>query len=485
MTQYTRKQFLRTFGASLGAPLAGPMFKLKNTKPGDRPNILLMMTDDSSPFSYNAYGNKALRLPHLDQFATEGMRFNRAYCSSPQCSPARASVLTGQMPCRVYASRLHSPVPGTVDNIVKHFNRSGYYTGAYGKTHQAIIQKDFHFYANYLNNRTGEALEPFTTFFNKKPKEKPFFLWFGSWDPHRPYNKPKTFPNKYKPSDVTVPDFLPDTLEVRQDIAFYYNKLYRFDQDCGRLLSILEERGWADNTIVVQTSDHGMPFPRAKATLYEPGIKVPLIVRWPGMTAPGSTSDALVSTMDLPATWLEAAGLPIPDRMQSRSFLPVLKGENTEAREYVFSERDWHDNWDPMRCVIGHRYKLIQRFRPEFPYIPSLDIAESLSNKSILKLMKHGNLQDRLTWYRNYHQAARPELEFYDLKNDPNEWNNLTGGPHQKEDQKELVYQYQVELSQWMQASNDFLPPPRMAFPGGPDSRLNKTYDPLNSKAYD
>lgn len=466
-------------------PAILPNLNLTDSISSDAPNVLLMITDDSSPLSYRSYGNEESQTFHLDRFAKEGMRFDRGYCSSPQCSPARASILTGRVPHDVEGSRLHQPVPARMKNLIKILKKYGYYTGAIGKTHQSNIQKDFQFYTNY-DRFTSVNAEIFNKFFDKRPDGKPFFLWFGSWNPHRPYyphERMKKYHHKVDPSKVEVPYFLPDTPKVRRDLAYYYEELYMFDSNCGELLSILDKRNLAKNTIVIQTSDHGMPFPRAKATLYEPGIRIPFVVRWPEVVKPGTTSDALVSSMDIGATVLEASGISKPGVMQSRSLLPILTGKKDHVRDFIYAERNWHDNWDPMRCIVGRRYKLIQRFRPEFPFTPALDIQHSLSFKSIAKLEKQGKLLDNMQWYK-YNRKRRPEIAFYDLENDPHEWNNLADGPHRMNHEKRRVYQYQVKLSRWMSQTNDFLPPPRTAFPGGPNSHYNKKVDPLNAKRY-
>lgn len=444
---------------------------LKSQKPAppDAPNIVFLFSDDQSVPDLGSYGNQVIQTPNLDQLASEGIRFNRAYATSSQCSPSRASILTGRIPHDVHASRLHSAVPQSELNLIKLLNENGYYTGAYRKVHQSTIKDDFQFY--------GNKKESFTTFFDERPDDQPFFLWFGSTDPHRPYG-PGAIENPHDPANVHVPDFLPDTPKVRKDIAYYYDEIARFDKECGKILSILNDRGLTENTIIVMSSDNGMPFPRSKATLYEPGIKVPLLIKWPGVVSSGQVSEALVSLMDLTATWLEAAGIPVPEVMQSRSLLPVLNGNKDRIRDYVYAERNWHDNWDPMRSIIGDRYKLIQRYRPEFPYTPILDRLQAPSFKEIERLKEEGKLSGVLSWYD---RSSRPQVELYNLVNDPGEWNNLA----ETTGQEERVDQYQLELSRWMNQTHDFLPPPSTAFPGGPDSKFNKNINPLDGKSYE
>jgi arylsulfatase A-like enzyme len=254
-----------------------------------------------------------------------------------------------------------------------------------------------------------------------------------------------------------VPEFLPDTPAVRQDLAYYYDEIARFDGECGQLFALLEAHGLRENTLIVMAGDNGMPFPRAKATLYEPGIRVPLLANWPGVIQPGRSSTALASLMDLAKTWLDVGGAAIPESMEGVSLKPLLTGQKESVREHVFSERNWHDNWDPMRCVVDGRYKLIQNYRPELGYLPSLDLLRSPSFEAIAAQAKAGTLTGPRTWYLNQTKA---HVELYDLEADPGEWNNLATDP----EHADRVIAMQKKLGQWMNETNDFLPPPAAAF---------------------
>lgn len=463
-----RRHFLETLGygtAALGTSSVLPSMVNSHLEDGQQqPNIVFLFSDDHSVPDLGCYGNDAVHTPHLDELAGEGIRFDRAYVPSAQCSPSRAAVLTGRAPHAVGASRLHAPADPLFPDVVTLLKEVGYYTGAYRKVHQPHIEEQFDFY--------GDDDRALSAFFEQAPADRPLFLWFGCHDPHRPYG-PGAFDPPHDPDDVRVPDYLPDTPEVRQDLAFYYDEIARFDRESGEILALLEQHGLADDTMVVMGGDNGLPFPRAKATLYEPGVRVPLLVKWPGVVAPGETTEALVSLVDLTATWLEAAGLTPPPTLESRSLLPLLTGETSTVRERVFAERNWHDNWDPMRCIIGPRYKLIQNYRSEVGYQPSLDIVESPSYQAIQQLEADGDLSERLQWYT---AETRPRVEFYDLQEDPGEWSNLAEDPACQDP----IRQHQQALSDWMNATHDFLPPPREAFPGGPDSELNATIEPLN-----
>lgn len=464
-----RRRFLEALGLGTAALSVPASLTAGSEALEERPNIVFLFSDDHSVPDLGCYGNDAVHTPHLDQMAEEGMRFDRAYVPSSQCSPCRAAVLTGHAPHATGASRLHAPANPQAPHLVEMLQEAGYYTGAYRKVHQPLVEEQFDFY--------GDDDRALSDFFEEAPDDRPFYLWFGSEDPHRPYG-PGAFDPPHDPDDVHVPGYLPDTPEVRQDLAYYYDEIARFDAECGEILDLLERHGLADDTMVVMAGDNGLPFPRAKATLYEPGIHVPLLIKWPGVVSPGETTDALVSLVDLTATWLDAAGVSPPSPLESRSLLPLLTGEASSVRDVVFAERNWHDNWDPMRCVVGPRYKLIQNYRPEVGYLPSLDIVESASYQEIERLMEEGALPEELAFYT---ADTRPRVEFYDLQEDPGEWNNLAENP----DYQDLIEEHQRMLSDWMHDTHDFLPPMQEAFPGGPDSELNATIEPLNGTPRD
>jgi arylsulfatase A-like enzyme len=210
------------------------------------------------------------------------------------------------------------------------------------------------------------------------------------------------------------------------------------------------------------TGDNGMPFPRAKGTCYDPGIHVPLLARWPGRITPGVRDD-LIAHVDLPVTWLDAAGIAKPAKMQGQSFLSLLEGRPHQPRQAVFSERNWHDNFDPIRSVRTNRHKLIFNAAPHFPYRPAWDLENSPSWASILASGKRGKLTAEQLQLLN---PARPLLELYDLTSDPGEFHNLaTSSAHAG-----VLAEMKQKLSQWMHDTYDFLPP-AFAAPGEPAGR--------------
>jgi arylsulfatase A-like enzyme len=411
---------------------------------GAPPNLVLLISDDHSVPDLGCYGNRQVRTPRLDQLAREGMRFTNAFVTSPQCSPNRSAIFTGCTPHTTNTSRLHAPMPPWETTVLDLLKERGYFTGIFRKHHQgAHFQSKLDFYGG------NEA--PFRAFVDQLPAGRPFFLQFGSTDPHRPY-APGAVNPPHDPAKVTVPPYLPDDDSVRKDLALYYDEIARFDTECGALLDLLRQRGLLENTLVIMTGDNGLPFPRAKGTLYDPGIQVPMIAWWPGKIAAGAVREELMSHVDLAPTWLDAAGIPVPPKMQGRSFLPLLRGESYQAREAIFSERNWHDTYDPMRCVRTANYKLIFNARPEIGYRPSWDLEDSPSWEAIQRWARRGGLtqpQTRLL------ETSRPALEFYDLRQDPAEFDNAI-------DRKELqaeVLRHRDLLSQWMHETYDYLPP--------------------------
>jgi arylsulfatase A-like enzyme len=410
------------------------------------PNIVFLISDDHSAFSLGCYGSN-VRTPNLDKLAADGVRFTNAFVASPQCSPSRSAMLSGMSPHRTNTSRLHTPLHKRHETLIEHLEAGGYHTGGFKKHHlgQALRNK-FDFYQNDTD---------WSAFFDRRPKDKPFFLWVGFTDPHRDYEAGAATP-PHDPADMKVPPFLPDTPEVRADLALYHDAITRMDGHCGEILALLDKHGLAKNTFVFFFADNGMPFPGAKGTLYDSGIRVPLIVRWPGRQLAGRVVDRLVSLVDLVPTCLYLTGLNIPPDLEGAGFENLMFDPKAEPRRReVFSERNWHDNLDLSRCVRTERFKLIYNCRPEVPYEPIADLRRSPTWQSILETREDLTADMK----RRFFQSPRPVFELYDLQADPDETTNLADDPAHAATQKDL----EARLSKWMEETNDFLPPPQTA----------------------
>ncbi len=441
---FNRRRFLTGAAASSMSKLPLAKAFAGQAASGIPPNIVFLISDDHSVPDLGCYGNPHVRTPRMDQLAREGMRFTNTFVASPQCSPNRSAIFTGAAPHTIGTSRLHTPMPPWETTVLDLLRARGYFTGVFRKHHQG---EDFEQKLDFY----GNAKTPFSAFAEKLPRGKPFFLQFGSTDPHRPY-KPGAANPPHDPAKVTVPPYLPDDPEVRQDLALYYDAISRFDTECGELLDVLRTRGLLENTLVIMTGDNGLPFPRAKGTLYDPGLRVPMIAWWPGRVAAGTVRDELLSHVDLAPTWLELTGGGALPKSRGRSFLPLLFGGRYEAREAVYSERNWHSNYDPMRSVRTKRHKLIFNARPETGYRPASDLENSPTWREIRRRARVGGLsvpQFRLV------EPSRPILEFYDLEKDPNEFDNAIGRPEYEAE----VLRHRALLSDWMHATYDYLPP--------------------------
>lgn len=440
----SRRSVLTTAGA---APLAAQ-------SPPQKPNFVFIISDDHSHPDLGALG-RPVQTPNLDRIAREGIRFDNCFVTSAQCSPNRSSILTGCSPHTTATSRLHTPMPDYEITLIDLLKEAGYFTGAFRKVHQgASFDKRWNFY--------GGAREPFAKFFDALPKGKPFYLHMGFTDPHRPYKR-GVYPAKHDPAKVFVPPFLPDTPEIRDDIADYYNAISRMDMEAGQVLALLTERNLLENTLIFFTGDNGMPFPGAKGTCYEPGIRVPLLAWWPGRAKGGRNVSDLIAHVDLPATWLAAAGIPQPKKMQGGSFLPLITGQGSYTpREAVFSERNWHDNYDAIRSVRTRRHKLIFNALPHLPYRPIADLRDSPTWASYLNLARRAELKPE---HLRLQQPVRPVVELYDLEKDPWEFHNLADEPAYAGLRENL----KMRLSDWMHDTSDYLPPcfPRPGQPAG------------------
>ena len=345
-----------------------------------RPNIVLIIADDMAWDDCGAYGNRKVRTPNIDRLAREGMRFDRAFVTASSCSPSRSSLITGRYPHNTDAEELHWPLPPEQVTFVEKLKASGYWTAAAGKWHLGSAVKDrFDSCARPTprasNCRSGRmprqrmttggsgaaqsGCDQWVPVLRDRPRDKPFFLWLASLDPHRDY-QPGAIPEPHRPEDVTVPPYLPDVPEVRKDLALYYDEISRLDHYVGEVLAELDRQGVAGDTLVLFLSDNGRPFPRCKTTLYDSGIRTPFLVRWPGHVRPGSRCGSLVSTIDIAPTVLRLAGIEPGPTFQGKDLSPLLKDPTAKVRDFVFAERNWHDYAAHGRAVRSERFKYIR-----------------------------------------------------------------------------------------------------------------------------
>lgn len=414
----------------------------ENVQQESSPNILIFAADDAGWRDSGAYGNEVIQTPNIDALAEGGLLFDNAFLTTPQCSPSRISVLTSLYPHATGAEDLHMPLPEGIKTLPGYLSESGYYTGHMLKTHYGPnADAQFDWYSKNLS-------EDFPAFLDEASGH-PFFLWVGFSDPHRPYGGA---PEIHSPEDVIVPPYLVDNVETRKDLARYYDEISRMDGQIGRFFEELEKRNLSENTLVIYFSDNGAPFPREKGTLYDSGIKTPLIFHWPAGIEAGLRYAGLSSIIDLTPTLLDITGIEVPDNMQGESIRPVLSDTSRPGREAVFSERNWHDADEHIRSMRTGRYKLIRNEAyTELPHGTPADIGGSSSFRSLIELKNRDQLshaQSRLF------QVPRPRVELYDLQKDPWEINNVAAHP----DYWQLARELSAQLDNWMEKTDDFPP---------------------------
>lgn len=424
------------------------VWSLPAASAADRPNLILIIADDMSPEDGEPYGTRAARTPTLARLAREGMRFDAAFVTTSSCSPSRASIVTGRYPHQTGAAELHQPLPSTQIAFTEHLRKAGYWTAAAGKWHLGKpAQEKF----DLVKEGGGPSgCENWVPVLRDRPSNQPFFLWLAAVDPHRDY-RPGTIPQPHEAGDVTVPPYLPDTPEVRGDLARYYDEITRLDGYVGEVLAELERQGVAENTLILFISDNGRPFPRCKTTLYDSGIRTPWLVRWPAHVKPGTVSKRLVSTVDIAPTFLALGGAAPLSQASGQSFLPQLRDPAAPGREFVFAQRHWHDFGDFARAVRNERWKYIRNSFPELPNQPPADAVRSPTFLAMQQLYAAGTLP---AVQSGPFLAPRPREELYDLAADPHELRNLAGVPQFEAPLKQLRH----ALDEFQQRTEDRIP---------------------------
>ena len=421
-----------------------------------KPNILFIVADDWSKHA-GIYGDKVVRTPNIDRLGKNGLIFDQAFCSAASCSPSRASILTGKHPHQIAeGGNLWGSLPASIPNFVSLIQASG---GFVGSEQKGWGPGNFKI-GGYQDNPAGKNFKNFEEFLGAKPKDKPFFFWFGSIDPHRDYVKGTGEKAGLDPQKVKVPGFLPDNDVVRKDILDYYFEVERFDSNVGKLIATLESKGELENTLIVITSDNGMPFPRAKATCYDSGTNIPLIMYWKGKIKPTRSSE-LVSLIDLAPTVLDVMSIQKPTDLPSKSLINLINGRPIAHRNAVFVERERHANVRkgnlgfPIRGIRTKEFLDLRNFEPNrFPagdpqkwvaVGPYGDIDDSPTKQLIM------SDSTNYAFFFDRTLKKRGSEELYDLKNDPSQLHNLANEKRYEKAKKYL----KIELEAWMKRTND------------------------------
>ena len=411
-------------------------------------NIVLFITHDQGQL-IGCYDNpqmpNSLHTPNIDKLAEEGVRFTNNFCTAPQCSPSRGSIFTSLYPHQNGLMGLVNrgwTLPETNKTLPMYLKENGYSTYLIGLQHESrdpsTLGYDSIIPFRFSHKRMKKDITAF--FANLKQEDAPFYACFGSWGSHIPF---QNWGKAVSLDSVKVPPFLPDVEDIRMDLSELYGNIHVVDDIVGHIINHLEKSNLRDNTLFIYTTDHGIAFPRAKCTLYDPGIKTTLIMSKPGLSYLNNNKviNTKISNIDLLPSVLELIEAKIPDNIEGKSFLSVLKGEKKELREEIYVEQTYHDIYNPMRGIRTDNYKYIKNFKDSDVLF---EIPEDMRD-----MARCGGV------FMN----IRPELykkkrmieELYDLKKDPNEMNNLINDP----DYKFIASELRQKLNVWMERTND------------------------------
>jgi uncharacterized sulfatase len=412
------------------------------------PNIVFIVGEDLGP-ELGSYGDRLAHTPNIDRLAREGARFTRAFTHAPVCAPSRSGLITGQYPTTIGSHHMRSTLLHPPPLFTEYLKKAGYVIAwptktQYGKT-------DFNF-------KEPDGWADITSNWVKDIPKRPFFGYLNIFTTHESQvrglpelhakNTVRLKPeDRQDPSKLVLPPYYPDTPEVRNDFRQYYEDATAVDYEVGDVLDALDRAGVADNTIVFFFGDHGRGMPRSKRWVYNQGVHVPLIIRWPGKIKPGTVREDLVCFLDFAPTLLSIAGIEPHKEMPGR----VIIGPQTGPEpKYVFAARDRMDEtFDRIRGVRERRFHYIRNFHPELPYAQIILYNEE---NPIMQAWRRGFAEGALNdVQRQFFAPTKPPEELYDAEADPHELRNLATLPKYRAKLKEM----RAALDQWMKETND------------------------------
>lgn len=459
--QQTRRSFVKT--AAVASAFPGLISSAQN----QRPNVIWITAEDMCP-DLGCYGNTLVHTPNIDRLASQGVRYTNAFTTAPVCSASRSAFMTGMFQTTIGAHHHRShrndgyQLPDGVHLVTDYFRNAGYFTANVTQIApgvKATGKTDFDF----------AIQDPFDgNDWSQRAEGQPFFAHINMPEAHRAFHADPEHP--INPDDVEIPPYYPDHPITRKDWALYLETINHLDDRVGAILKRLDDEGIAENTIVFFFGDHGRCHVRGKQWLYDGGVHIPLIVRWPNHLPAGEVRDDLVSAIDFAPTSLSLIGAPVPKILQGQIFL----GDQATKRECVYAARDRCDEtMDRIRCIRTKEFKYIRNFMPERAYLQINRYKEA--SYPVLRLMRRLHKAGKLTPAQERFMAqTRPVEELYDLKNDPHEIHNLSDSPaYQK-----VLRKMRDQLDQWIVDTNDQGEIPE-------DPAITKRYEDEMKKIYD
>jgi N-sulfoglucosamine sulfohydrolase len=427
-----------------------------------RHNVVLLVADDLG-FELGCYGDAVAKTPNVDALAKTGTRFTHGFACVSSCSPSRASLYTGLY---THASGQYGLAHAehnfrTRDNVKSLpglLGPAGYRTGIIGKVHvlpQSVYPFDVEVTTGLAGNRDVVTMAKKAEQFITEAGDKPFFLVMGYSDPHRSaknFGNEQSYSgvqdNKFDPKALKLPYFLPDDADARQDYAEYYQSVNRLDQGVGLVLDVLKHTKTADGTLVIFLSDNGIPWPGAKTTLYDPGLRLPLLIASPAQKQHGGVCQAMASWVDVAPTILDWAGVKAPPVLTGRSLLPVLDEENPKGWDVVYGSHQFHEvtMYYPSRMIRTREYKYILNLANRLEFPMAADLYGSPTWQGVLKRGDKAIGKRPLDGFLN-----RDKEELYDLAKDPEELKNVAGDPKYADVLKDL----RGRLTDWQEKTKD------------------------------
>jgi N-sulfoglucosamine sulfohydrolase len=413
-----------------------------------KPNIVILISDDHGAEDTGFSGNTDVITPVMDGLASEGMVFTNAHAPASVCAPSRSSIYTGLYTHRHGCHQNHASIKSGIKTLPQYLGEQGYKVALAGKVHVAPASS---FPFDYIERQEIPA-------FLASAKNGPFCLIVAYNNPHEPYfNKKNGTPFR----SIKAKEWMPDTPETRLLTAAYYDNVENLDNEIGSTLYWLEKSGLADNTMVIYTSDHGPGLPYGKWTLYEKALHVPLVVKWKGVIKPGTSTNAMVSLVDILPTLLDVSGAKIPSNLDGKSMIPLMKGAANTHHDYIFaaySNIGVHGaNSYPIRSIRNERYKLLVNYNHTEPFtirmILQPDDRALICGYRVLESWKDAAAYNEFAAARHRLFRERPKIELYDLLTDPHELNNIANQPHVLSIQKNLLQ----HLNKWMVKQGDYI----------------------------
>ncbi|TWU01852.1 sulfatase family protein [Neorhodopirellula pilleata] len=436
-----------------------------------RPNFVLIIADDVGFRDIGCYGSPDARTPRLDALAGEGLRMTNAFLTASSCSPSRASIITGRYPHNNGpACELHKPIPGHLPSVTGILRKAGYFTALSGKNHMTwtgvpdgetaptpAFDRIDNGKPTEMTTRNGGGHARWVDAVKDRPVDQPFMLWLASYDAHRAWDADgqwdeAAYGPMHRPESLTLPPAFMDTPETRQDFASYLNEVTRFDHFVGEVVDALKSEKLWDNTYLFVLADNGRPFPRGKTRLNDDGMQTFLILTGPRISQPGTSSDSLVSVIDIAPTITELAGIDRPETFQGPSMVPLYDDPQASIRPFAFSEHNWHDYEALGRAVRDQRYLYIENDRPELASQGPADSVRSPTHQDLRRAAGQGvKLSDAQA---DVLRAPRPARELYDRKSDPYQTNNLIDSNEHTEVQTRLT----AAMKTWRAETGDSVP---------------------------